>query len=155
MDTIEAPQGKTQPDPRVQAAIGHWAPRFVTNGVPLSDFQEVTAGIMRWEEWCAAWCARAAVHENLAREALAAGFRLSAGEHFNRAGVCYHFAKFLFVNDYGEMRATHMKAVECRGQSLPLIEPPGERVEIPYSGTRLAGILRKPRGADRPPVPVM
>jgi hypothetical protein len=28
---------------------------------------------------------RAAVHEDLARQALAAGFRVSAGEHFNRA----------------------------------------------------------------------
>jgi len=155
MDTIETPHGKAQPDPRVQAAIGHWAPRFVTNGVPLSDFQEVTAGIARWEEWCAAWCARAAVHEALGRGALASGFRLSAGEHFNRAGVSYHFAKFLFVNDQEQMRAAHMKAVECRTRSLPLIDPPGERVEIPYAGTRLAGILRKPRGAARPPVLVM
>ncbi len=31
-------------DPRVEAAISHWAPRFVANGVPLTDFQDVTAG---------------------------------------------------------------------------------------------------------------
>ena len=34
-------------DPRVEAAISHWAPRFVINGVPLTDFQEVTASIDR------------------------------------------------------------------------------------------------------------
>jgi 2,6-dihydroxypseudooxynicotine hydrolase len=139
----------------VQTAVGHWAPRFVTNGVPLTDFQEVTAGIARWEHWCEAWCSRAAVHDALARDALGAGFRISAGEHFNRAAVCYHFAKFLFVHDLEQMRAAHMKAVECRERSLPLIDPPGERVEIPYVGTRLAGILRKPRGAERSPVLVM
>ena len=155
MDTNQTAPGRTQVDPRVQAAIGHWAPRFVANGVPLSDFQEVTAGISRWEDWCAAWCARAAVHEGLGGEALAAGCRLSAGEHLTRAGVCYHFAKFLFVNDCEAMRAAHMKAVACRTRALPLIEPPGERIEIPYAGARLAGILRKPRGASRPPVLVM
>lgn len=37
-------------DPRVEAAISHWAPRFVANGVIYSDFVEVTDGIERWEE---------------------------------------------------------------------------------------------------------
>ena len=68
-------------DPRVAFAISHWAPRFVSNGVILADFQEVTDGVERWEDWCAAWCARAAVHEALGREALAEGYKLSAAEH--------------------------------------------------------------------------
>src|SRR6266542_6955988 len=45
-------QSKPEKDSRVEAAISHWAPRFVANGVPLVDFQEVTAGISRWEDWC-------------------------------------------------------------------------------------------------------
>ncbi len=142
-------------DPRVQSAISHWAPRFVANGVPLTDFQEVTAGIERWEQWCGAWCKRAALHEELGAQALAAGYRRSAGEHCTRAAACYHFAKFVFVNDYEQMRAAHLKAVECRRRALPFLTPPGERVEIPYQGTRLYGILRKPAGATKPPVVVM
>src|SRR2546427_9045375 len=55
------------PDPRVAAAIAHWAPRFVSNGVLLADFEEVTAGIERWEDWCRAWCERAKVHKALGR----------------------------------------------------------------------------------------
>ena len=65
-------------DPRVASATSHWAPRFVSNGVLLTDFQEVTQGLERWEDWCAAWCARAAVHEALGREALAGDYRMSA-----------------------------------------------------------------------------
>jgi 2,6-dihydroxypseudooxynicotine hydrolase len=38
---------------------------------------------------------------------------------------------------------------------LPYLQPPGERVEVPYQGKILAGILRKPDGAVRPPVVVM
>lgn len=142
-------------DPRVETAISHWLPRFISNGVALADFQEVTAGIARWEDWCAAWSARAAVHEALGREALAAGHGLSAGEHLTRAGVYYHFAKFLFVHDLATMRAAHARAVECRRLALPHLRPPGERVEIPYEGRSLAGILRKPAGAVRPPVLIM
>jgi len=111
-------------DPRVEAALNHWAPRFVANGVPLADFQEVTAGIRRWEEWCAAWSARGRVHEALAEEAIAAGYALSAGAHLTRAALCHHFAKFLFVNDYAQMHAAHARAVDCRKRALPLIDPP-------------------------------
>ena len=98
----------------------------------LADFQEVTAGIARWEDWCAAWCARAAVHERLGRDALADGCGLTAAEHLSRAGVYYHFAKFLFVQDQEQMRAAHMKAVACREAALPFLRPPGERVSIPF-----------------------
>ena len=142
-------------DARVAAAISHWAPRFVANGVPLSDFQEVTANLTRWEDWCAAWSRRAAVHERLGDEALAAGHRLSAGEHYTRAALCYHFGKFLFVNDLEQMKRAHKKVVECRNQALQLLDPPGERVAIPYEGKHLYGILRKPRGETKPPVVVM
>jgi hypothetical protein len=48
-------------DPRVATAIAHWTLRFVSNGVLLADFEEVTAGIERWEDWCAAGCARGKV----------------------------------------------------------------------------------------------
>jgi 2,6-dihydroxypseudooxynicotine hydrolase len=45
-----------------------------------------------------------------------------------------------------------MKAVECRKLALPYLRPAGERVEMPYEGKWLAGILRKPAGVERPPV---
>src|SRR5439155_443857 len=78
-------QNKSERDPRVEAAISHWAPRFVANGVPLADFQEVTASVSRWEDWCAAWSARAAVHEEMGNKALAGGYNTSAAAHFTRA----------------------------------------------------------------------
>jgi dienelactone hydrolase len=142
-------------DPRVEAAISHWAPRFVINGVPLTDFQEVTAAIERWEDWCAAWSARAAVHEALGNKSYADGFKLSAGEHWTRAAVCFHFGKFLFVNDMEQLRTAHRKALECRNKALPLLRPPGERVAIPYEGKQLYGNLRRPSGVAKAPIVVM
>jgi dipeptidyl aminopeptidase/acylaminoacyl peptidase len=143
------------PDARVQSAIHHWAPRFVSNGVPLTDFQEVTAGLERWEDWCSAWCARAAQHEAIGRKALAEGFGLSAAQHLTTAAVCYHFSKFVFVLDPEQMRAAHTKAVECRKLALPHLRPAGDYVRIPFEGKSFAGILRRPAGAARPPIVVM
>jgi hypothetical protein len=34
-------------DPRVEAAIANWGPRFVANGVPYPDFVEVTGPLRR------------------------------------------------------------------------------------------------------------
>lgn len=142
-------------DKRVEIAINAWAPRFVASGVPLTDFEEVTTGITHWDEWCAAWSARAAIHEELGRQALAAGFKLSAGEHLTRAALCYHFGKFMFVHDPAQMKVAHAKTVECRNLALPHLRPPGVRVAIPYHGQALHGILRKPAGAACPPVVIM
>ena len=143
------------PDARVQSAIHHWAPRFVANGVPLTDFQEVTAGIARWEDWCRAWCERASLHERLGRESLEQGWKLTAGEHLARAAVYYHFAKFVFVIDPDQLRAAHAKAVECKTLALPYLRPPGERVAIPFAGRTLVGVLRKPAADARPPIVIM
>src|SRR5690349_18199117 len=68
-------------DARVASALAHWGPRFVANGVTLTDFEEVVGSLGGWEGWCRAWSDRAAVHEALGREALSAGKLLSAGEH--------------------------------------------------------------------------
>jgi 2,6-dihydroxypseudooxynicotine hydrolase len=138
-------------DALVKSAMHHWAPRFVANGVVLTDFEEITASLASWSDWCGAWSARAAVHEQLGRQALDAGKHLSAGEHLQRAGVYYHFAKFLFVHDPAQMKAAHMKAVDCRRLALPHLAPPGERIAIPFEGKTLYGILRKPPGVAKSP----
>ncbi|MBI2317441.1 MAG: alpha/beta fold hydrolase [Betaproteobacteria bacterium] len=142
-------------DPLIKHAREHWISRYTVNGVLTSDFLDVTHSIERWEDWCAAWSARALVHETLGREALAAGQHLSAGEHLNRAATYYHFAKYLFVQDMAQHRAAHAKAVECLTLALPHLVPPGERVLIPYEGRQLAGVLRFPAGVRRPPVVLM
>jgi dipeptidyl aminopeptidase/acylaminoacyl peptidase len=123
--------------------------------VPLTDFDEVTAAISLWDEWCSVWSARAAVHEELGREALEQGYRISAAGHLTRAALCYHFGKFMFVHEPDEMRRAHEKVVACRNLALPHLDPPGERVAIPYESGELYGILRKPHGPERAAVVIM
>src|SRR3974390_1904952 len=108
-------------DARLTSAIAHWAPRFVSNGVLLADFEEITASLERWEDWCAAWSDRARLHEDLGRASLTEGYKLTAGEHLTRAAMYYHFAKFVFVQDFAQMKIAHMKAVECYAKALPLL----------------------------------
>ena len=144
-----------QADDRVLHARTGWIARFVGGGVPVSDFIEVTNSIDRWADWCAAWSARAAIHEELGRTALAEGRNVSAGSHLTSAAVCYHFGKFLFCDYPDEMKAANLKAAECRTLALQHLGPPGARVEIAYEGKYLAANLRRPHSVDRPPVVIL
>ena len=115
-------------DERILGVIGRWAPRLVANGVPLTDDQELTDQVDRWEDGCSAWSARAAIDEDAGRRALADGHNISAAVHLNTAAVVYHFGKFVFVEDMKQLRAAHEKAVECHTLAHPHMDPPGERV---------------------------
>jgi 2,6-dihydroxypseudooxynicotine hydrolase len=138
-------------DELVASAIAHWKPRFTANGVIPSDFELITAGLERWDDWCVSWANVAREHEALGREALEAGRTRSAGAHLARAAVYFHFAKFVFVHDLQQMKAAHMRAVACLNDSLPHLEPPGERHQIPFENSSLVGVLRRPKQEGRWP----
>jgi dienelactone hydrolase len=143
-------------DPRIQAAVDHWGPRYIENGVPPGDFFTVAKTCESWDDWCRAWSEVAAQHEAEGDAALAAGHTQSAAYHFVTAAVEYHFGKFLFVHDLDQMRTAHMKAVAAHRKAHPYMRPPVERVEFPYlDGHTLVGHLRKPEGVERPPVVLM
>jgi 2,6-dihydroxypseudooxynicotine hydrolase len=142
-------------DERVASAISHWAPRFIANGVDAADFTRVTAGIERWDDWCAAWSEAGFEHEELGRTALADGRARSAGTHLAQAAAYYHFAKFVFVQDPAQMRTAHEAAVRCLTDALPHLDPPGERVVIPFDGAQLVGNLRRPAGPGPHPVVIL
>jgi dipeptidyl aminopeptidase/acylaminoacyl peptidase len=142
-------------DDRVASAIAHWGPRFTTNGVTVSDFQRVTGQVQRWEDWCAAWSDMGSEHEALGRRALDEGRLVSAGQHLAQASVYFHFGKFVFVEDLDQMRAAHERAVRCLSDALPHLLRPGRRVEIPFEGATLVGILRCPDAGGPHPTVVL
>jgi dipeptidyl aminopeptidase/acylaminoacyl peptidase len=133
-------------DEKLASAISHWGPRFTTNGITVADFERVTGSLERWSDWCAAWSAVAAEHEALGRTAQADGRTRSAAEHLAMAATYFHFAKFVFVEDYEQMRTAHQNAVRCLNDALPHLDPPGRRIEVPLEGASMVGILRLPPG---------
>jgi 2,6-dihydroxypseudooxynicotine hydrolase len=142
-------------DDLVASAVSHWGPRFTANGVTPSDFERVTSRVDRWEDWCAAWVAAGSEHEQLGRDALEDGHRRSAGEHLARASVYHHFGKFVFVHDLDQMREAHWRAVTCLTDALPHLDPPGRRVQVPFEGSHLVGVLRAPARPGPHPVVLM
>ncbi len=147
-----SPADPTVSDERVQAAIAHWAPRFVTQGVDYNDFVRTTAAIERWDQWLDAWAATAEMHAALAREAEQKGRTVSAGEAYVRAALCFHFAKFVWLVDLQRHRWAADQAVAHLYAAHRLLDPTAQRIEIPFEGTTMAANLRRPPGAGRPPL---
>ena len=144
----------TEQDQRVAAALGHWAPRFVSNGTDYPDFQATLSRITRWDDWCREWGRTAEGYERLAGQAEADGHPVTAGGAWRRAALCWHWGKFVFTERPDEQRAAHDRTVACYLRGAGTLNPPAERVEIPYAGTALAGYLRVPP-AGRPPAVVV
>jgi 2,6-dihydroxypseudooxynicotine hydrolase len=143
------------PDRRVQAAIDHWAPRFITMGVDYNEFVRTTGRIERWEDWLAAWSAVADEHLERAGAADAAGRSRSAGEAYLHAALCLHFAKFVWVLDAAEHRRATEGAIDALYRAHRRLDPSAERIEARLDGRLLAANLRRPEGVARPPLVIL
>lgn len=138
-------------DERVATAAHHWGPRFSYNGTDYLDFERTVARITRWEDWCAEWGRTAQDYEAMATREEAAGHTVTARDAWRRAGLCWHWAKFVFMVDPAQQRAAHDRAVACYAKGAAGLVPPAERVAVPYAGTELPAYLRVPTTTGGPP----
>jgi 2,6-dihydroxypseudooxynicotine hydrolase len=134
-------------DERVQAAIRHWASRFIANGVDYNDFVRTTAAVAAWDGWLAAWTETAEEHSTLADKALERDAPLSAGQAYLRAAVSYHFSKFVWVLDPELNRRNTLAAVRAMAAAHRLLDPTAERIEAPLGGGTVVANLRRPATA--------
>ncbi|HEX7188752.1 MAG TPA: alpha/beta fold hydrolase [Actinomycetes bacterium] len=136
---------------KVEAVVSNWYPRFLANGIDWFDLQRTLDGVDGWATWAPAWTESADAYERLGREALAAGHRVTAGEHLRRSALTLQFAQFVLTEDPGLRRALQERMVRTYGEAAPLLDPPAHRVEIPYGdGRSVVGYLRRPAGDGAP-----
>lgn len=143
------------PDQKVQAAVTNWAPRFIAMGIDYNDYFRTTGRIERWEDWCREWCVTGDLHADLAAKAEAKSNRVSAGEAYVTAALCYHFGKFLFQDHPDEYMAAATRSIETYRQGAKLLDPTAEKLRVPFEGISLFGILRRPLGVGRPPLALL
>jgi 2,6-dihydroxypseudooxynicotine hydrolase len=138
-------------DERVEAARAHWAFRFTANGTDYADVDATLRRITSWDDWTSQWAVTAQRYEDIATQADREQRQVTASEAWRRAALCWHWAKFVLPGE----RAAHDRTVDCFRRGAAGLEPPAERVEIPYQATRLAAYLRRPAGTRRPPAVIM
>ncbi len=137
---------------RVQVAAHHWRPRFVANGIDVNDFDQTVEKTTEWTDWGPNWLAVGQMHEALGREDEHRGRTLSAAQALQRAAWCYHLGKFLWFEDLAMHADLRDRAVSVYRETLPHLDPPGERLEIPFEGRFIPAHLRRPRTGERAPL---
>jgi len=140
---------------RVQVAAHHWRPRFVANGIDVNDFDSTVAGTTSWSDWGPRWRAVGKMHEALADEAEQRGRHLSAAAACQRAAWCYHLGKFLWFEQPDVHAELRDRSVSIYRRALPHLDPPAERLEIPFEGRVIPANLRRAAAVDRPPLVLM
>lgn len=127
----------------------------IASHVPYWDFEQIRREVKSWDDWLPTWCRWAERHAALAENALAQGRRLTAGEAYIRAGLFYHWATFVTVEDEDAFRRTLEAAERAWAKAAPLVDPPFELVDVPFEGTVLPGYLRIPPGSEKPPLAIL
>jgi dipeptidyl aminopeptidase/acylaminoacyl peptidase len=138
------------PQPKLEAVVANWYPRFLANGLDGLQVRDTLARIQRWEQWAPEWVASAQAWEERGAAALEAGHLVTAGEHLTRAALTLQFAQFVLTEDVEQRTAIHRRQIELYRQAAPLLRPPAEPVAMPFEDTAVPGYLRRPAGAVRP-----
>ena len=143
-------------DDRLESMYRRFTWRILSNYVTPFEFERQRAAVGDdYERWCAAWLDLAAEHGARGDEAAALGRTRTAGDEYVRAGLCCHWANFMFSHDQAAFRAAFDAMAGYWAKAAPFVDPPMDLVEVPFDGIVLPGYVRLPSGGVRPPVALM
>jgi 2,6-dihydroxypseudooxynicotine hydrolase len=140
---------------KLEAVVANWYPRFLANGLDGLQVQDILRRIQRWEQWAPEWTASAQAWADRGETALEAGHTVTAGEHLRRAALTLQFAQFVLTEDVDQRTAIHRQQMALYRRAAPLLQPPAERVSMPFDETAVPGYLRRPVGVSRPPLVIL
>lgn len=129
--------------------------RMLGDGIWYPDLREVLDRAADWEGWYDAWTSVGDRYERLGEEALARGWRVSAGEYLWRASMHYHYAQFLYFRFPDKREAGQRKKEALYRRAAPLLVPPAERIEIAIDDTSIPAYLRLPASSGRFPCAIL
>lgn len=101
--------------------------------------------------WGSEWGKLGARHEALAEEQQKLGKNEEAGRAFYQAYEYYRIGRYPVPSSPEKMNC-YKAGLRAFLKAAPSLDPPLERVEIPFDGKKVVGYLQIPRGNSRPPV---
>ncbi len=100
--------------------------------------------------WGSEWGKLGARYEANAEELLKLG-KKEAGESYYQAYEYYRIGRYPVPSSPEKMNC-YKGALRSFLKAAPYLDPPLERIEIPFEGKKVVGYLQIPRGINRPPV---
>lgn len=147
----------SDPNNRLSQVLSHWMPRIQVSGITYSDATRVVENAGEWSNWCKAWSDEGSRQETIGDEMLKRQRYVSAGEAYIRSALFYHFGQFMFFDDLAQKQEAADKKVKVYQKAAPCLNPPAERLEIPYGDdSKLYGYFRRaPQTAPGNPIVIV
>jgi dienelactone hydrolase len=119
--------------------------QFQIGGDVAGDIMSIRGMCRKYGDISPAYARFAAKREALGKSAEAAGHLVTAADSYYAAALFYGCAMFpIHEDDNAANIAYNQKKVECYNQYIKYSRRPIERVEIPFEGKSLAGLLHLP-----------
>ncbi len=144
--------GKTAEE--IKADILHRAGRINPfERVKKADVEQVLKNLISLDAdlWGREWGKFGAKYEAQGDEQHRQGKQQEAGETFYLAYEYYRIGRYP-VPSSPEKMSCYKGALRTFLKAAPTMDPPLERVEIPFAGKKVVGYLQVPKGVSRPPV---
>lgn len=122
-----------------------------TVGECLAVVAEITDGSP--SSWTRAFERLADRVEAEGRACLATGHRVSGRDHLMRASTYYRTAEYYAGGASGGADASGARSQACFSAAAALLDPPVERLDVPFDGGTLPGYLVRPPGMVPPAGP--
>jgi esterase FrsA len=138
----------------IKADILHRAGRINPfERVRKEDVEEVVRNLTSLDpdEWGREWGRFGAKYEALAEEQNRNGKEKEAGGTFYLAYEYYRIGRYP-VPSSPEKKRCYQGALRAFLKTAPALDPPVERIEIPFEGKKVVGYLQVPNNAERPPL---
>lgn len=126
----------------------HTRHRMVADGLPLDDVErstDVSVG-----EWFDYWMERCDTYERLGEEAVEQGSSITGGELIWIASLCAHYAQYIWWKQADVRQAGQSRKVALYRRAAPYLDPPAERVDIPFEDIEIPAYLRLPKVGEGP-----
>jgi pimeloyl-ACP methyl ester carboxylesterase len=121
--------------------------------VKKEDVEQVVKNLASLDPdlWGREWGKFGAKYESLASEQESQGKQTEAGETYYLAYEYYRIGRYPVPSSPDKMKC-YEGALRTFLKAAPTMDPPVERIEIPFEGKKVVGYLQVPRGVNRPPV---
>ena len=121
--------------------------------VKKEDVEQVVKNLASLDPdlWGREWGKFGARYEALAEEQEKQGKKAEAGKTFYQAYEYYRIGRYP-VPSSPEKMTCYKGVLRTFLKAAPYLDPPLERVEIPFEGKKVVGYLQIPKGVSRPPV---
>jgi len=121
--------------------------------VKKEDVEQVVKNITSLDPdlWGREWGKFGAKYEALAGEQESRGKKSEAGETYYLAYEYYRIGRYP-VPSSPDKKKCYEGALRTFLKAVPTMDPPVERIEIPFEGKKVVGYLQVPSSVNRPPV---